>query len=681
MTNKDISVIIDYSILLFHKFNSFVLKNNFRSESLNAVAKKNQVFVIQEHQVRDYRRVINSFRPVTVDLAFEEKKFILLLLGASLYGQNGVNVWQAMCFFHHLPYRALNALGTILDPNSGFIRSSMAMFQDSESLGSSLNIEDIADFYNNRKVFLSPFTLNSLFSNFTGKNIYGITQYRLAPKYHNIDELLNDITNIMKYLFFLSNFFKLNYAASFIKEDIYVKGEFALTLKKFRRNIAKYELKIPLIDFLKANNFTNIEFVVLLYFIYKVVTVKEFIIGNIDEVLAGIAFIPSQIKQVLKCFSKDSLFVKENFIAPADYYPPYGYADDREEPEMDAPPKHEENSEFNGLASDFTSISISKDKIYNLIFSDAKNEQKGVAGAGKIEMAQGSEDDQKAGDHNSKNRGLYEIIIPKVNISNVILDEGVKKELMGAVDLTKAAETMKKWGIKPNLGSSSFGSIKILLYGPSGTGKTITAQALAGEAGAELFKVDASNLVSSWVGESTKNVKKVFREFYRYAKMCKKRVFLFMNEADQLLSARGAVMQAADKEYNQMQNLLLEELENFDGVFIATTNLLDLFDTAWNRRFNVKIKFDIPKYETRLRLWQVHITDKMPLAGDVDFRKLAEFELAGGSIANVVYNAARKAALKEDGEKNVTQQDFLDSIQNELKTHIGGKSSRVGFSQ
>jgi SpoVK/Ycf46/Vps4 family AAA+-type ATPase len=154
-----------------------------------------------------------------------------------------------------------------------------------------------------------------------------------------------------------------------------------------------------------------------------------------------------------------------------------------------------------------------------------------------------------------------------------------------------------------------------------------------------------------------------------------------MNEADQLLSARGAVMQAADKEYNQMQNLLLEELENFDGVFIATTNLLDLFDTAWNRRFNVKIKFDIPKYETRLKLWQVHVTEQMPLAKDVDFRKLAEYELAGGSIANVVYNAARKAAMKEDAEKSVSQQDFLESIQNEIKTHIGNKTPRVGFSQ
>ncbi len=682
MTSAEISVLIDYAIVLFHKFSNFAVKNNFKVEGYSGGGRKNQVFVIQQHTIWSYRKAVRDFNPVAgVKLNYEEKKFVLLLLGGSLYGQNGVNIWQAMCFFHRLPFLSLRALGRIMDPAGGFIKSSMVMFQDSDSLGSSLNIEDIADFYNNRKVFLSPFALNSLFSNFIGKNIYGITQYRLATQYANIDELLNDITNIMKYLFFLSSFFKLNYAASFIKDDIYVQGEFALTLKRFQRTIIKSGLKIPLVQFLKDHTLTNIEFVVLLYFIHKVVTVKEFIISNIDEILANIAFIPSQIKFILKCFAKDSLFVKENFIAPTDYYPPYPYPEDQEGPEMENMPPRPvpagEEGEFEGLTSNFTSISITKDKIYNLIFSD------GAAGRrkkkGKAASVQARED-EKTGDA-SRARGLYEIVVPKVTLENVILEEDVKRELLGAVDLTKAADTMKKWGVKPNLNSSAFGSVKILLYGPSGTGKTITAQALSGEAGSDLFKVDASNLVSSWVGESTRNVKKVFREFYRYAKSSKKRVFLFMNEADQLLSARGAVMQAADKEYNQMQNLLLEELENFDGVFIATTNLVDLFDTAWNRRFNVKIRFDVPKYETRLRLWQVHVNDKMPLSPDVDFRKLAEYELAGGSIANVVYNAARKAALRDEGQRFVTQKDFSDAIQNEIKSHIGAKASRVGFQQ
>jgi SpoVK/Ycf46/Vps4 family AAA+-type ATPase len=107
--------------------------------------------------------------------------------------------------------------------------------------------------------------------------------------------------------------------------------------------------------------------------------------------------------------------------------------------------------------------------------------------------------------------------------------------------------------------------------------------------------------------------------------------------------------------------------------------LIDIFDTAWNRRFNVKIKFDIPKYQTRLNIWKVHIPSKLPLGEDVDVAKLAETELAGGSIANVVYNAARKAALRDPGQRIVTQRDFLDAIQHELASQVGGKKAKVGF--
>lgn len=669
----DIGTLIDYSILLFHKYTVFLNDNNFRSEMGWNPAQGNQAFVVKSHSVWEIRKTIEEFQPVPVTLRHEEKEFVLLLLGASLYGQNGINIWQAMCFFHRLPYKAMKSLGGFLDPSGGFLKSGMVMFQQTDFLGTALSIEDIADFYNNRKIFLSPFALNSIFSNLTGKHIYGVTNYTLTEKYKNVDVLLGDVQNIMKYLFFLANFYKMNYTYSPVLEDVYEKGDFSHTLKQFQKNIVRSGLKIPLVPFLKTHRLDNVEFVVLLYFIFKVLIAKEFIINNLEEVLASLAFIPSQIKKILACFARDSVFVKENFIGQLDYYAGFPFEEEMEE-EEEASTSVQDEGQFGGISSDFNSISISRDKIYQLIFSEW-NPKEPMNAPVQSEAGAGESGAQE------KNRGLYEIVVPRVTINDVILDEDVKKELLGAVDLTKAVETMKKWGIKPNLGASSFGSIKILLHGASGTGKTITAQALAGEAGADLFKVDASNLVSSWIGESTKNVKRVFREFYKTAKASPKRIFLFMNEADQLLSARGSVLQAADKEYNQMQNLLLEELENFDGVFIATTNLIDLFDTAWNRRFNIKIKFDIPKYDTRRKLWKVHISEKMPLAPDVDFNKLAEYELAGGSIANVVYNAARKAALREGDQRMVTQQDFIDSIMNELKSHLGLKNAKVGFQQ
>ncbi len=675
MNSEIFSIIIDYSILLFHKFNQFIIKKNFKTDAKTAVHMKNQAFIVRLHSIKEFKSTIAGFNPTPEHLTFEEKKMILLLLGASLYGQNGINVWQAMCFFHRLPFRAMKAVGKVLDPHSGVLKSGIMMFQETDFLGASLSIEEIAEFYNNRKVFLSPVALNSLFSDFTGKNLYGVTNYTLSEKYRNIDILLNDIASIMKYLFFLSNFYKVNSAYSSARDDIYEKGEFAATLRKFRKNIKSSGLKINLKNFLRKNGFSNIEFIVLLYFIYKVVIMKEFMINSIEEVLTSLAFIPSQIKLILGCFNRESIFVKEKIIEVADFYPGIPFEETGED-ELEA---EQEDDEYQiiGFTQEYNAISISKDKIYYLLFSeqDAKGKEPGPDDKNRIR------DKKDSGIEFQKSKGLFEIVEPAVKIHDVILDEEVKKELLGAVDLTRAAEMMKKWGIKPNLSAKSFGSVKILLYGPSGTGKTITAQALAGEVGADLFKVDSSNLVSSWVGESTKNVKKAFHEFYKYARISKKKIFLFMNEADQLLSARGTIAQAADKEYNQMQNILLEELENFDGVFIATTNLADLFDTAWNRRFNIKIRFEVPKYETRLKLWKVHISDKMPLGSDVDFNKLAEYELAGGSIANVIYNAARKAALRETGLRVVSQSDFIEAVQNELKSHLGLKNTKVGFNQ
>lgn len=672
MNSEIFSTIIDYSILLFHKFNLFVVKKNFKSDAKSATQLKSQAFIVREHSISEFRSTIAQFNP-SENLGFEEKKIILLLLGASLYGQNGINIWQAMCFFHRIPFRAMKAVGQILDPHSGVLKSGIMMFQETDFLGASMSIEEIAEFYNNRKVFLSPVALNSLFSDFTGKNLYGVTNYTLSEKYKNIDILLNDISSIMKYLFFLSNFYKVNSAYSSSRDDIYEHGEFADTLRKFRKNIISSGLKINLKNFLKKNEFTNIEFIVLLYFIFKVVTMKEFMINSVEEVLTSLAFIPSQIKMILGCFGRDSVFLKEKFIEIADFYPGIPFEGPDEE-ESDSP--EDDEYQIIGFTQEYNAISISKEKIYYLLFSEQEVKKNRTA-----DDKNRVRDKKEGITEYQKSKGLFEIVEPVVRISDVILDEDVKKELLGAVDLAKAAEMMKKWGIRPNLASKSFGSVKILLYGPSGTGKTITAQALAGEVGADLFKVDASNLVSSWVGESTKNVKKVFREFYKYSKISKKKTFLFMNEADQLLSARGTITQAADKEYNQMQNILLEELENFDGVFLATTNLADLFDTAWNRRFNIKIKFDIPKFETRLKLWKVHISDKMPLGEDVNFEKLADYELAGGSIANVIYNAARKAALRDINDRVVRQKDFIDAVQNELKSHLGLKNSKVGFSQ
>lgn len=662
-----ISVLIDYSILLFHKFEKFLADSNFNVGPFFSERFRNRTFVVQVHSISDYVRAIKNFLNFK-KLSFDEKKLILLLIGANFYGESGINIWQACCFFHRLPVHSLRTLVKFLNIRSGLLKNGIIMIQESDLVGASLSLQEIADFYNNRLIYLSPFFINSFFSHFVEGSYYGVKSYFPAGKYQDVDMLINDISNFMRYVFFLSSYYKVNFSSGYKKENSFEKGELGKYINKLRKNILASRLDIGLIEFLKKEKISNTEFVFLLYLIYKVVIKKESVISNVEEVLDRLTFYPSQIEGIIACFGKNSLFYREGFLVNYNEQPFY-----EEEGLFDE--FSDEDEDF--VVPDYSSISISRNKIYNLIFgSEGKNfEDLGIDKPAKVSgLKDNTEEFQQP-----KKRGLFEIITPRIKLDNIILEESVKNELLGAVDLTKAVEIMKEWGVKPNLSSASFSSVKILLYGPSGTGKTITAQALAGEAEAELFKVDASTLVSPWVGESSKNVRKVFREFYNYVQSSSRRVFLFMNEADQLLSARGFITQAADKEYNQMQNILLEELENFEGVFIATTNSPDLLDNAWNRRFNVKIKFDIPSYETRVKLWKIHLTDRMPLSSNIDIRKLAEYELAGGSIANVVYNVARKVALREPARRIISQEDFIEAIQQELRSHLGGKSSKVGF--
>ena len=670
---SDENVIIDYALLLARKFYFFLnAGNNSADEPVWKESFGN--FTVSSHTWLDFRKAIRSFTFMSKKMDSEEKKLILLLFGVCLYQRNGILLWKAANFFHKTPAKCLGFINHILDAKKPLITKKIVLLEEIDFSRVELNLENISNYYNLRKIYLSPIALTSLFSTMTGSELYAFPTVSISPHIKSVDELLGDIANIVKYLFFISNFFKVMYSPKWtIEQDIYEIGDFAQNLHRFQQRIANSELSMELTSFLRDNELSRIEFIFLLFIIYKVILVKETVFNSVEEILTVLAFTPSHLKSVLKCFSQDSVFVKEGFIESNDFLTA-PFSDEETEEELDEMLDREIYDDYD---YGYAGINISRERIYQLIFNEAREEKDKTKG--KQEKSAASKEFDLNGDR-QKVKGLYEIITPRVKIDSVILDEDVKKNLLGAVDMTKTINIMKEWGIKPSLSSHSYGSIKILLHGPSGTGKTITAEALAGEADADLFKVDATNLVTSWVGESAKNVRRVFKEFYKVSKECNKRIFMFFNEADQLLSARGTIMQAADKEYNQMQNLLLEELENFDGVFLATTNLIDLLDSAWNRRFNIKIKFDIPTFETRLRLWQVHISDKLPMAPDVDLRKLAEIELAGGGIANVVYNAARKAALRDGKHRMVTQKDFLDAIKHEMSAHMGGNHNKVGFS-
>ncbi len=177
-------------------------------------------------------------------------------------------------------------------------------------------------------------------------------------------------------------------------------------------------------------------------------------------------------------------------------------------------------------------------------------------------------------------------------------------------------------------------SVNILLYGSPGTGKTESVFQLARNSGREIIKVDISNTKSMWYGESEKMIKRIFTNYATYAESCSIAPILFFNEADAILGKRKEQgSRPIDQTENTIQNILLEELENFKGIFMATTNLATNLDKAFERRFLFKVEFQKPSLESRTLIW----IDKLPFLSEVDARVLAErFELSGGQIENIV---------------------------------------------
>jgi AAA+ superfamily predicted ATPase len=181
--------------------------------------------------------------------------------------------------------------------------------------------------------------------------------------------------------------------------------------------------------------------------------------------------------------------------------------------------------------------------------------------------------------------------------------------------------------------------IKALFAGASGTGKTMAAGVIARELGLDLFKIDLSGVVSKYIGETEKNLDRVFR-----AARCSNAI-VFLDEADAILGKRSEVRDAHDRYANIEVAYLLQRLEEHDGVVILATNLRRNIDEAFNRRMQYVIDFPRPEEAERERIWRGMFPPRSPVASDVDFTFLArQFDLAGGEIRNVALDAAFIAA-------------------------------------
>ncbi|EAJ9794537.1 ATP-binding protein, partial [Campylobacter jejuni] len=188
-----------------------------------------------------------------------------------------------------------------------------------------------------------------------------------------------------------------------------------------------------------------------------------------------------------------------------------------------------------------------------------------------------------------KDQDIFELIEPSADINDIIMPENTKELLENILKQQdkKVLERLHSWGIKSNKNIEA----KIIFYGPAGTGKTMSALAMAKSMKKPVLSFDCSKILSKWVGESEQNVRKIFDTYKNIVQTCKQSPILLLNEADQFLSTRVDGSSGSDKMHNQMQNIFLEQIERFSGVIIATTNFLESLDSAFSRRFDYKIEF------------------------------------------------------------------------------------------
>ncbi|MCT7509331.1 ATP-binding protein [Aliarcobacter cryaerophilus] len=252
----------------------------------------------------------------------------------------------------------------------------------------------------------------------------------------------------------------------------------------------------------------------------------------------------------------------------------------------------------------------------------------------------------------------------------IFLDERVARDINQLKDVCSSKNFNKivKDLKKANLPSG----IVSIFYGFAGTGKTASVYEIAKLTKRDVLQVDISSIQSKWVGESEKNTKAIFDEYYKACEILKSKPILLFNEADAIISKRLDLNDTVSQMNNTMQNILLEELENFDGIFMATTNLIDNMDDAFSRRFLNKIKFDRPTAKTREHIWK----SKLPELEYKIYEKLSKYDLSGGQIENVTRKYLINKILNQ---KEFDFDEVLEYIKEEISFKKDDNSLKVGF--
>jgi ATP-dependent 26S proteasome regulatory subunit len=239
---------------------------------------------------------------------------------------------------------------------------------------------------------------------------------------------------------------------------------------------------------------------------------------------------------------------------------------------------------------------------------------------------------------NQKLKELAHKIEPRYNWDDIILPKDQLEQLKEICHYVKYGSVVyDKWGFgrKLSLGKG----LNALFSGPSGTGKTMAAEIMAKELNLDLYKIDLSMVVSKYIGETEKNLDKIFKEAQNSNSI------LFFDEADAIFGKRSEVKDSHDRYANIEIAYLLQKMEEYDGIVILATNLRKNLDEAFIRRLHFSVDFPFPEEGDRYHIWQKAFPKAAPLSEDIDLAFMAQhFRMAGGNIKNIVLSAAFLAA-------------------------------------
>ena len=238
---------------------------------------------------------------------------------------------------------------------------------------------------------------------------------------------------------------------------------------------------------------------------------------------------------------------------------------------------------------------------------------------------------------------------------DLVLDSRPREQVQEIVAwMRHGPSIMREWGFERHMKPG----YRALFHGPSGTGKTMTASLLGADVGREVYRVDLSMVVSKYIGETEKNLARVFEQAEGRGWI------LFFDEADALFGRRTQVKDSHDRFANQQVSYLLQRVEEYDGLVILATNLRDHIDAAFNRRFHSVVQFPMPSLKARRRIWEKLLAPPVRVEEAVSVGHLAKHELSGGAILNAVRHATLLTLV--GGRDRIDQRCLVEGVRREL---------------